>query len=408
MQRCKGLARIGQGMQARIMGQARQRVFSSYTGAQSSVNAMLQPLLSAFDPAPPAAAAWTVPSSWYTSDVFYHGEKDSLFSRNWLHVGRLDQLSCRGAFFSGELLGQPYIVTRTDAGEIRAMYNVCTHHAAIIVHEPEGVSSEFRCPYHGWCFKNDGRLAKCFKLKGIENFKNRDHGLKPIQVDTLGPFVFINFAAEPLPPVKEVLGEAVLEPLEGFGRLSELRFVKRVEYDLKSNWKVFCDNYLDGGYHVPVAHPDLAGGLEESAYTTRAVKYGTIQAVPAGGDSRLGSGAVYSFAYPNFMMNRYGPWLDTNTVIPTGVDSSKVIFDYFLDEAQVRDKDPDVDIDKFVNDSLIASDKVQREDEHLCAIVQRGLSSKGYSAGRYVPSLEHGMHAFHRHVHHDMAQLVHS
>lgn len=56
---------------------------------------------------------------------------------------------------------------------------------------------------------------------------------------------------------------------------------------------MFCDNYLDGGYHVPVAHPDLAGGLDEDAYEVKAVKNGTLQAVPAQGGSRLGGSATY-------------------------------------------------------------------------------------------------------------------
>lgn len=35
--------------------------------------------------------------------------------------------------------------------------------------------------------------------------------------------------------------------------------VARRAYRLNCNWKVFADNYLDGGYHVSTAHPGLAG-----------------------------------------------------------------------------------------------------------------------------------------------------
>lgn len=366
----------------------------------------MQTMLGNFDPTLPASAAFTAPSSWYTSQAFYDAEQEAIFSKNWLHVGRLDQLAVPGAFFTGEVVGQPYIVSRTEAGEIRAMYNVCAHHAAIVVREPGGVASQFKCPYHGWCYRNDGRLLSSVRLKGIQNFKAREHGLKPIQVDTLGPFVFVNFSVDPLPAVRELLDEAVLEPLEQFGRLEKLRFLRRVEYRLQSNWKVFCDNYLDGGYHVRVAHPDLASGLDESAYVVRGVRRGTIQSVPATGSSRLGSKAVYSFAYPNFMLNRYGPWLDTNTVLPTGLNTTTVLFDYYLDEAHLLELDPAVDFESYIRDSLVASDKVQREDEDLCALVQKGLSSRGYTVGRYVPCLEHGMYAFHQQIHKDMSVVL--
>jgi choline monooxygenase len=375
-------------------------------------------LLSTFDPAPAVDHARTPPGSWYTHPAFLAAEADSVFQHNWLHVGRTDQLTKPGAFFTGSVLGQPFIVTRTDAGEIRAMFNVCAHHAAIVVNETEGCTDRFTCPYHGWCYKNDGRLWKAQRMKGVKDFKARDNGLKPIQVDILEPFVFINFSPVPLPSVREVLSETVAGPLEGFGRKEHLKFVRRVAYDLPSNWKVFCDNYLDGGYHVAVAHPALASGLKNSSYKVEGVKNGTVQSVCTqkaenvqkdsshNGPSRLGSSATYSFAYPNFMVNRYGPWMDTNTAIPTNSDTTSVVFDYFLDVEQVRQEDPDVDIEKFISESLEASDQVQLEDEHLCRIVQQGLASRGYSAGRYSPDLEHGMHAFHRQIHADLSQLL--
>jgi len=374
--------------------------------------AELRSLLASFDPEPPVARARTPPGSWYTSGAFLGAEAETVFRRNWLHVGRVDQLSHPGAFFTGTIMGQPYLVTRTDAGEIRAMFNVCAHHAAIVVAEREGRADHFVCPYHGWCYKNDGRLWKAHKVKGIQDFKARDNGLKPIQVDTLGPFVFLNFAEEALPPIAEALGESIMEPLEACGRQQHLRFVRRVEYEVPSNWKVFCDNYLDGGYHVPIAHPSLAAGLDEDSYTIIGVKNGTVQSVPAAAPppgetvSRLSGEAKYAFAYPNFMLNRYGPWMDTNTAVPLGPDRTLVLFDYFLDEAQVREQDPDLDIEAFIASSLQASDQVQREDEHLCNIVQQGLRSRGYSAGRYVPSFEHGMHAFHRRLHSDISRLI--
>lgn len=33
--------------------------------------------------------------------------------------------------------------------------------------------------------------------------------------------------------------------------------------------QVFCDNYLDGGYHVPYAHKGLASGLQLDSYSTK-------------------------------------------------------------------------------------------------------------------------------------------
>jgi len=67
------------------------------------------------------------------------------------------------------------------------MYNVCAHHAAIVEDATAGVKKVFKCPYHGWCYRNDGRLIRSVKLQGIKNFKAKQHGLKKIQVYYAAP-----------------------------------------------------------------------------------------------------------------------------------------------------------------------------------------------------------------------------
>ena len=122
------------------------------------------------------------------------------------------------------------------------------------------------------------------------------------------------------------------------------------------------------------------------------------------GDDRLGKGAVYTFCHPNFMVNRYGPWMDTNTVFPTGHRSCTVMFDWYVDSEELGLKG--AELDKYIEDSLIDSDKVQQEDDHLCRVVQEGLESGSYKAGRYAPTLEMGMHKFHQDLHADLSTLI--
>ena len=93
-------------------------------------------------------------------------------------------------------------------------------------------------------------------------------------------------------------------------------FVARRVYELDCNWKVFVDNYLDGGYHVPHMHKGLNAKLESSEYASRLGDIYSVQSCPAAGDDRLGERAHYLWVYPNFMANRYGRWMDTNLVLP--------------------------------------------------------------------------------------------
>lgn len=62
---------------------------------------------------------------------------------------------------------------------------------------------------------------------------------------------------------------------------------------------------------------------------------------------------MYAFVYPNLMVNRYGPWMDTNVVLPSGPDSSFVQFDYWLHRSLAHNR-------QLITDSLASSDQVQQ------------------------------------------------
>ena len=297
-----------------------------------------------------------------------------------------------------------------------------------------------RCPYHGWTYDLAGALVKVPRLSGTERFETRENGLREIAVDVWGPFVWCAFspadehdaddasspAATRVPSVAEWLG-AGGEFLSRCGSIpasdgtEPLRFVTKRVYHVDCNWKVFVDNYLDGGYHVPVAHPALAAGVDMKSYETRVEGTTVTQTAPAAETKtaegkgfslagamdaratrknrrfRSGGGddpATYVYVYPNFMVNRYGPWMDTNLVTPTSATTCAVTFEYFLEPAAARDE-------AFVRDSLAASHAVQMEDIELCEKVQRGMLSPGYEPGRYV-ALEKGMYHFHRKVWEDL------
>lgn len=189
----------------------------------------------------------------------------------------------------------------------------------------------------------DGALLKATRITGIQNFDVNEFGLKPLNVATWGPFVLLNLDKEILPQQEadntvggEWLGSCS-EFLGANGVDSSLSYLCRRVYDIECNWKVFCDNYLDGGYHVPYAHKGLASGLKLNSYSTKTYEKVSIQSCDGGSteseddSDRLGSKALYAFIYPNFMINRYGPWMDTNLVLPLGPRKCQVIFDYFIE-----------------------------------------------------------------------------
>ncbi|KAK8918285.1 hypothetical protein KSP39_PZI021011 [Platanthera zijinensis] len=320
-------------------------------------------LLDYFNPTIPITEALTPPSSWYTDSSFLSLEFERVFFRGWQVVGCSQQVKSPNDFFTGRLGNVEFVVCRDTSGELHAFHNVCRHHASILAYG-SGRRSCFECPYHGWTYGLDGVLLKANRITGIKNFNKNDFGLLPLNVSSWGPFVLINVGKSIDIKQKnssgvgnEWLGSAS-EILSTNGIDTSLEYVCRRKYIIECNWKVFCDNYLDGGYHVLYAHGDLAAGLKLDSYTTNIYEKVSIQScesAPTERDDldRLGAKALYAFIYPNFMINRYGPWMDTNLALPLGPNKCEVIFDYFLDPALMKDKE-------FIERSLKESEMVTK------------------------------------------------
>ncbi|MBV9156728.1 MAG: Rieske 2Fe-2S domain-containing protein [Acidobacteriaceae bacterium] len=337
--------------------------------------------------------AFTIPASWYTMPEMLNLEWQAVFARTWQVIGRIDQLSEPGDYVTADVAGEPVLAVRGADGVLRAFFNVCRHHAAAVAVEPCGRTQIFRCPYHGWTYGLDGTLKGTPEFTAVRNFDRSKNGLVPVRVDRWEQFVFA--ALDPdVPPLEDFLGSltSVVEPLN----LQNLRFYARKDYTLNCNWKVFVDNYLDGGYHVPHLHKGLNSVLDYKQYTIENGEHYSVQSSPmlpsedqSVGATRQGERAYYLWLYPNFMINFYEGVMDTNTVVPLGIDKTKVIFDFYFDDVSPERESRN-------RKSIAVSDRVQDEDIDICESVQRGLNSRAYRAGRLSVRREAGEHLFHR------------
>lgn len=363
-------------------------------------------LLNLYNPQDPLERAWTIPSQWYFDSRIAELEQQSVFARTWQMAGRVDQVRKNGEFFTTDIAGEPVVVARGEDGVLRAFHNVCRHHAAAVVTQKEGSAKQFRCPYHGWTYGNDGALKGMVEFDGVCNFDRTQNGLVPIKVDTWENFVFVNLDGQAM-PLKGFLGRipGLVAPLQ-FSK--KLKYFDRRIYTLQCNWKVYVDNYLDGGYHVPHAHKGLSSVIEYTKYTIENFEHACLQSSPLASDkkseakvaaTRQGR-ALYLWVYPNFMINAYEGVMDTNVVLPMGVEKCAVIFDYYFAEVSKKAA-------KHNLASIKVSEKVQDEDMALCDSVQRGLASRAYVAGRLSVRREAGEHLFHRLLHRDLTGALH-
>jgi choline monooxygenase len=362
-------------------------------------------LLNLYNPSDALDHAWTIPSPWYFDPQIADLELQSVFAKTWQVVGRVDQVKSNGGFFTADLAGDPLVVARGEDGQLRAFYNVCRHHAAAVVTEAQGSAKQFRCPYHGWTYGIDGALKGMVEFEGVCNFDRAKNGLVPVQVDTWENFVYVNLD-DRAAPLRDFLGKIpeIVAPLQ---LTKKLKYFDRRVYTLNCNWKVYVDNYLDGGYHVPHAHKGLSSVIEYTKYTIENFERACLQSSPLSSNSKSAAGvaatrqgrAFYLWIYPNFMINAYEGVMDTNLVLPLGVDKCAVIFDYYFSDASKKAA-------KKNQASIKVSEKVQEEDEAICDSVQRGLASRAYVAGRLSVRREAGEHLFHRLLHAELLRAL--
>jgi choline monooxygenase len=368
----------------------------------------LREKLKAFDSALPLHRARTIPAAWYFDSEIYAAECRSVFGGSWQLACRAEQVVEPGSYVTLEIAGEPILVLRgNEPGNprLRAFFNVCRHRAACVLNEPSGKATRLRCRYHGWTYDLGGKLIGTPEFDGVAQFEREDNGLIPIAVDTWGQWVWINMALHPA-PLREFL--APLSQQNSVLELDSLRFAARREYELACNWKVFVDNYLDGGYHVNTVHPGLAGVLDYSQYRTAVHGITAVQISPivtasrapnAVSNVRSGATAYYWWCFPNFMLNAYSGVMDTNLVLPLGPDRCRVIFDFYF-------KNDDSVSPQFIMDSIAVAEQIQQEDIGICAEVQRGLSSQSFTTGRFSVRREAAGYEFHRLLAHYLRQAV--
>ena len=366
--------------------------------------ARLEDIIDSYDPDAPLAEASTIPAQWYLNKEVYDLEKQTVFARSWQLACRLHQLREVGQYVTGEIAGEPIVIVRGNDNLLRGFFNVCRHHAAAVMTESEGRERQLRCPYHGWTYSLEGELKGTPDFSGVCDFDRSTNGLVSVDTAVWEQWVFVRLENNggQRAPLNDFLGADLIKQVQTLA-LNRLEWMERRHYIFDCNWKVFVDNYLDGGYHVPHLHKGLDSVLDYTRYTIENGEHFCLQSSPIvskgaereTGAVRQGDRALYFWIYPNFMINWYQGAMDTNLVIPHGIDKTEVIFDFYFPDisaaARTRNRS-----------SIEVGQRIQDEDVAICKSVQRGLNSRTYSAGRLSVRREAGEHLFHRLLHSDL------
>ncbi len=370
------------------------------------MSSSISKIIDSYDASAPLNKAFAIPSSWYTDPRLYDLEQQVVFTNTWQMVCCVEQVSSPGQYVTVQTAGEPIVVVRGSDNVVRGFFNVCRHHAAAVMTEPHGTASHLRCPYHGWTYSLEGVLKGTPDFAGVCDFDRGANSLVSVNTVVWENWVFIQIAAndsiEAAAKLESFPGRELINQISPL-KLREFHWLERRHYAFDCNWKVFVDNYLDGGYHVPHLHKGLDSVLDYSAYRIENGERFCLQSSPIvhegaedqTGAVRKGERALYYWIYPNFMINWYNGSMDTNLVIPRGVDRTEVIFDFYFPDVSESARERNLA-------SIEVGQRIQDEDVAICRSVQSGLKSRAYQAGRLSVRREAGEHLFHRLLHADL------
>lgn len=341
--------------------------------------------------------AQTIPSRFYTDPQVFEASKERVFASSWQWVGDTNLVKVPGQVTPFTLLevflDEPLVLSRDRDDTVHCFSNVCTHRGNIVVEGATNTNS-LRCRYHGRRFGLDGKFQSMPEFAGVEGFPCQADDLPQVPFGTWSQFLFV--ALQPTCPLAEFVGQ--MNERIGFLPIHEFVHVpeRGREYLVHGHWALYVDNYLEG-FHIPYIHAALNATLDYGSYRTELLDHGNLQlgaaadgeeafALPAGHpDEGQRIGAYYYWLFPNLMFNFY-PWgLSINIVRPIAPDKTKVTFVPYVWDAS-----------KIGTGAGAALDRVEREDEAVVELVQKGVRSRFYDRGRFSPVRENGVHQFHQ------------
>ena len=343
-----------------------------------------------------AQGAMTLPGRFYTSPEILRQEQESIFLQSWICAGREERVPQPGDYFVRNIGTESVLITRGRDGVVRAFHNLCRHRGTRLCEEGAGhFKNAIRCPYHAWAYALDGRLIAAPSMERLEGFAAEDYPLHPVSLARWEGFLFVSLATQPEP------FETAYAPLLGkFAayNLPTLRTMRRIDYDVRANWKLMFENYAEC-FHCSPVHPalvklspadsganDLVSGaflggyMEVKAEAGSMTLSGNACALPVGDLSHEDHRRVYYYSlFPNMLLSLHPDYVMVHTLWPEETDRTRIECEWLFhpDAAAQTGFNPD--------DGVEFWDITNREDWHICEQSQLGVASRAYTPGPYSP-----------------------
>lgn len=341
-----------------------------------------------------AIGAKSLEQRYLVSPGVFAEEQEKIFARQWVLVGHQSQIAKAGDYFVQEVAVESVIVVRDQKGDVHGFYNVCRHRGTRLCEKQSGHCSTIQCPYHAWTYGLDGRLVGAPHMDKVPGFARDEHSLHRVALGVWEGFIFVSLADAPASL------EDFLAPLAGkfsSWNLPKLRSARRIEYDVRANWKLIFENYSEC-YHCPGVHPalqkltpyDLAendlcegpflGGFMPITRGHSLTMTGNVCALPVGDIKGEDNDRVFYYSiFPNMLLSMHPDYVMVHQLWPQSPERTRIVCDWsFHPEAFDRaDFHPD--------DAIEFWDMTNKQDWHVCELSQLGIASRAYEPGPYSP-----------------------
>ncbi|MDB5659251.1 MAG: hypothetical protein JWS10_1866 [Cypionkella sp.] len=331
--------------------------------------------------------AWSMPTAYYTDPAVLALERERLFGREWVCIGRADELPNPGDYLTFQLCDEPVVVIRGDDNKIRVLSNVCRHRGAIIA-EGSGHTGRLVCPYHHWSYDRSGQLAAAPKMTTHPTFDAKSCRLPEFACEEWHGFIFTNLSDNPPALGPRLQG---LDALIKNYHMEQMTTRYVIEEVWPSNWKSFIENFMEA-YHLSPLHKTTLAPMNPTKLCSHIPAGEAYFAYNAGFSPDLprsykghpdltdaeAMNCVMMAVPPGLVSGCSGDYSSFICVQPESVDKVRVRMGLMFYGPTWEQKDVDFAVDLF--HQYMAEDKV------VLANMVRGLKSRHYSRGPLAPA----------------------
>ncbi len=352
-----------------------------------------------------------IPPALNHSQAFLDFERKAVFEREWICIGREDELVAAGDFLTHEIAGVPVFVMRQDDGGLRAFVNACAHRYACLLADEKGSAKRITCPYHAWTYDSAGQLLRAPYMEMKDGFDPSQHRLRSLPLATRQGLGYVTQNPQPDKDLNQAL-QPLVDGVVGRYDMACYKTVMRETMRWRANWKNLIENFTES-YHVPMAHgktfaqhnkplEDYVCGEDSAHYcyhrAPQAAETGLGAAHPNNNrlDGEWRRMMIDFCVFPNHLITLMPDYLWYISVQPRGVDEMQATWGLAV-PPEVLEDIAESEFDSWLQDFRDYMNVANGEDKALVEALHRGSASPILPTGTYHP-IERNLWQFNKYL----------